>query len=220
MHALCDMRRSHRRPCRWWRGVGSCQPAGRVPNVQRIACRGSDQRRTRLGIPQQRGRIPEQVLIWRGYRSAGHRGFRLTVRVPGLARSLRSVEWHGRRGQLSFGRASGAGPDAMGIKLSQRRSRLTARSTHTRRADSSARRIPATSPVRYTLARMIDPDDLEAMVDAELRRRAVPPFRPRYDLIVCRGCGRRIYDDDGRPVACHGWARWWQAWRSRGGSGS
>ena len=53
-----------------------------------------------------------------------------------------------------------------------------------------------------------DDDELERLVDAELRRRAVPPYRPRWDWIACRACGRRIYDDDGRDV--HRW--WWDWW--------
>jgi hypothetical protein len=44
---------------------------------------------------------------------------------------------------------------------------------------------------------------LDRLADAELRRRMAPPYRPRWELIGCRACGRRMYDDDGNRV--HRW---------------
>jgi hypothetical protein len=55
------------------------------------------------------------------------------------------------------------------------------------------------------------PDELDAAVDRELRRRSVPPYRPDWRLIGCRACGRRIYDDYGHEVH-----RWWWDWFRRG----
>lgn len=49
--------------------------------------------------------------------------------------------------------------------------------------------------------------DLDTLAEAELRRRAGPPYRPDWSLIACR-CGRRIYDDDAKNV--HRW--WWDWW--------
>ena len=54
----------------------------------------------------------------------------------------------------------------------------------------------------------MDLDELERLAELELRRRMAPPYRPDFALIVCRGCGRRIHDDDGRTV--HRW--WWDWW--------
>ena len=50
-------------------------------------------------------------------------------------------------------------------------------------------------------------DEIDRLADVELARRALPPFRPDWELIVCRHCGRRMFDDDGTRIRCH---RWWQ----------
>jgi hypothetical protein len=57
----------------------------------------------------------------------------------------------------------------------------------------------------------LNADDMEAvdrLADAELRRRLAPRYRPDWALIACRGCGRRMYDDDGGYL--HRW--WWDWW--------
>jgi hypothetical protein len=36
----------------------------------------------------------------------------------------------------------------------------------------------------------------------------IPRIRPAWQLIYCRACGRRIYDDTG--VDIHRW--WWDWW--------
>lgn len=36
-----------------------------------------------------------------------------------------------------------------------------------------------------------------------------PPPQPDYELIGCRGCGRRLYDDDGNEIKLP----WWQFWK-------
>lgn len=51
-------------------------------------------------------------------------------------------------------------------------------------------------------------DELELAVERELARRNVPPFNPDYALIGCRGCGRRLKDDDGKRIKLP----WWQFW--------
>lgn len=48
--------------------------------------------------------------------------------------------------------------------------------------------------------------ELARAVERELSRRAVPPYRPDFALIGCPGCGRRLYDDDGRRI--RSWRRW------------
>jgi hypothetical protein len=53
---------------------------------------------------------------------------------------------------------------------------------------------------------VIPDPELEAAVERELARRAIPPYRPEWAWIVCGGCGRRLYDDDGKPL--RSWRKW------------